>query len=166
MLNIIKISPRDLQCRRGRQPQASLSRSVSAVRYLSASPAQASHEAEAALGRRPKSRAWSTGSTFNDAVFDRHRGMSNRQPMGQPGAGRVHHARLPQSCDRGAQRPAQPLGGGTAGRFDCLCAAAKFRVALTHARKVRHVDIELGWLMLRLPETDQVLWAVVAHDPD
>jgi hypothetical protein len=31
---------------------------------------------------------------------------------------------------------------------------------------VRHVDIELGWLMLRLPETDQVLWAVVAHDPD
>jgi hypothetical protein len=42
----------------------------------------------------------------------------------------------------------------------------KFRVAFTHARKVRHVDIELGWLMLRLPETQQLLWAVVAHNPD
>jgi len=42
----------------------------------------------------------------------------------------------------------------------------KFRVAFTHARKVRHVDIELGWLMIRLPDTHQVLWAVVAHDPD
>ena len=29
----------------------------------------------------------------------------------------------------------------------------KFRVAFTHARKVRHVDIELGWRMLRLPNT-------------
>ncbi len=42
----------------------------------------------------------------------------------------------------------------------------KFRVAFTHARKVRRVDIELGWLMLRLPETHQLLWALVAHDPD
>jgi hypothetical protein len=42
----------------------------------------------------------------------------------------------------------------------------KFRVAFTHARKVRHVDIELGWLMIRLPDTHQVLWALVAHDPD
>jgi hypothetical protein len=42
----------------------------------------------------------------------------------------------------------------------------KFRVSFTHARKVRHVDIELGWLMIRLPETHQVLWALVAHDPD
>jgi hypothetical protein len=41
----------------------------------------------------------------------------------------------------------------------------KFRVAFTHARKVRHVDIELGWLMIRLPDTHQVLWALVAHDP-
>jgi hypothetical protein len=40
------------------------------------------------------------------------------------------------------------------------------RVAFTHARKVRQVDIELGWLMLRLPDTLQVLWALVAHDPD
>lgn len=42
----------------------------------------------------------------------------------------------------------------------------KFRVSFTHARKVRRVDIELGWLMLRLPDTQQVLWALVAHDPD
>jgi hypothetical protein len=42
----------------------------------------------------------------------------------------------------------------------------KFRVAFTHARKVRHVDIELGWLMIRHPDTHQVLWALVAHDPD
>ena len=42
----------------------------------------------------------------------------------------------------------------------------KFRVTFTHARKVRKVDIELGWLMIRLPETRQVLWALVAHDPD
>ncbi len=41
-----------------------------------------------------------------------------------------------------------------------------FRVAFTHGRKVRHVDIQLGWLMLRLPETHQALWALVAHDPD
>jgi len=42
----------------------------------------------------------------------------------------------------------------------------KFRVSFTHARKVRHVDIELGWLMIRLLDTHQVLWALVAHDPD
>jgi hypothetical protein len=42
----------------------------------------------------------------------------------------------------------------------------KFRVAFTHARKVRRADIELGWLMLRLPNTHQLLWALVAHDPD
>jgi len=42
----------------------------------------------------------------------------------------------------------------------------KFRVAFTHARKVRQVDIELGWLMIRLPDTHQVLWVLVAHDPD
>ena len=42
----------------------------------------------------------------------------------------------------------------------------KLRVAFTHARKVRHVNLELGWLMIRLPGTQQVLWAVVAHDPD
>jgi hypothetical protein len=42
----------------------------------------------------------------------------------------------------------------------------KFRVSFTHARKVRQVDIELGWLMIRLADTHQVLWVLVAHDPD
>ena len=42
----------------------------------------------------------------------------------------------------------------------------KFRVTFTHARKVRRVDIGLGWLMIRLPDTQQLLWALVAHNPD
>jgi hypothetical protein len=42
----------------------------------------------------------------------------------------------------------------------------KLRVAFTHARKVRTVEIALGWLKIRLPETQQVLWALVAHDLD
>jgi hypothetical protein len=42
----------------------------------------------------------------------------------------------------------------------------KLRVAFTHARKVRTVEIALGWLMIRLPETGQVLWVLVAHDPE
>lgn len=41
----------------------------------------------------------------------------------------------------------------------------KLHVTFTHARKVRHADIELGWLQVRLPDTKQVLWVVVAHDP-
>jgi hypothetical protein len=41
----------------------------------------------------------------------------------------------------------------------------KLRVAFTHARRVRVVDRALGWLKIRLPQTQQVLWALVAHDP-
>jgi len=41
----------------------------------------------------------------------------------------------------------------------------KLRVAFTHARRVRVVDRELGWLQIRLPQTRQLLWALVAHDP-
>jgi hypothetical protein len=41
----------------------------------------------------------------------------------------------------------------------------KLRVTFTHARRVRVVDRALGWLKIRLPETQQVLWALVAHDP-
>lgn len=40
------------------------------------------------------------------------------------------------------------------------------QVSFTHARKVRVVDMELGWLKIRLPKTKQVLWLLVAHDPD
>lgn len=42
----------------------------------------------------------------------------------------------------------------------------KLQVAFTHARKVRVVQIGLGWLKIRLPGKQQVLWALVAHDPD
>ncbi len=42
----------------------------------------------------------------------------------------------------------------------------KLQVAFTHARKVRVVEVALGWLMIRLPETQQVLWMLVAHCPD
>jgi len=41
----------------------------------------------------------------------------------------------------------------------------QLRVTFTHARKVRTVDVALGWLMIRLPETKQVLWMLVAHCP-
>jgi len=38
------------------------------------------------------------------------------------------------------------------------------QVKFTHARKVRIVDISLGWLKIRLLETHQVLWVLVAHE--
>ena len=38
------------------------------------------------------------------------------------------------------------------------------QVAFTHARKVRFVEIALGWLMIRISKTPQVLWVLVAHD--
>jgi hypothetical protein len=41
----------------------------------------------------------------------------------------------------------------------------RLRVAFTHARKVSVVERALGWLKIRLPQTRQVLWALVAHDP-
>ena len=41
----------------------------------------------------------------------------------------------------------------------------RLQVAFTHARKVSIVERELGWLKIRLPQTRQVLWALVAHDP-
>lgn len=41
----------------------------------------------------------------------------------------------------------------------------RLQVAFTHARKVSVVEKDLGWLKIRLPQTRQVLWALVAHDP-
>lgn len=38
-------------------------------------------------------------------------------------------------------------------------------VTFTHARKKRRAKIQLGWLALRLPDTHQSLWAIVAYDP-
>lgn len=42
----------------------------------------------------------------------------------------------------------------------------EIEVAFTHARKVRIVKKALGWLKIRLPKTQQVLWALVVHDPN
>jgi len=42
----------------------------------------------------------------------------------------------------------------------------RMRVAFTHARKTRTVTMAIGWFKIRLSETKQVLWALVAHDPD
>jgi hypothetical protein len=44
--------------------------------------------------------------------------------------------------------------------------SVQIRAKFTHARKVRVTDIALGWLKIRIPKTQQLLWALVAHDPD
>jgi hypothetical protein len=40
-----------------------------------------------------------------------------------------------------------------------------FKVTFTHARKERRATIHIGWLALRLPGTQQRLWAIVAYEP-
>jgi hypothetical protein len=40
-----------------------------------------------------------------------------------------------------------------------------FRVTFTHARKERRATLHIGWLALRLPDTHQRLWAMVAYEP-
>jgi len=40
------------------------------------------------------------------------------------------------------------------------------QVAFHHAHKTRQVTVSVGWLPLRLPVTQQRLWALVAYDPD
>jgi hypothetical protein len=40
----------------------------------------------------------------------------------------------------------------------------KLRAKFTHARKVHIADIALGWLHIRIPTTQQVLWALVVED--
>jgi hypothetical protein len=42
----------------------------------------------------------------------------------------------------------------------------ELRVAFTHARKVRVAEIGLGWLKIRLPGKQQVLWVLVAYEAD
>jgi len=39
------------------------------------------------------------------------------------------------------------------------------RVTFTHARKERRATLHVGWLALRLPDTHQRLWALVAYEP-
>jgi hypothetical protein len=42
----------------------------------------------------------------------------------------------------------------------------RLQVAFHHAHKTHRVTVSLGWLPLRLPATQQRLWALVAYDPD
>jgi hypothetical protein len=42
----------------------------------------------------------------------------------------------------------------------------RLQVTFTHARKVRVAEIALGWLMIRIPGTEQTLWALVEHDAE
>jgi len=44
--------------------------------------------------------------------------------------------------------------------------SAHWPVTFRHARRVRQVQIEVGWLQIRLPGSPPVLWLLVAHDPD
>jgi hypothetical protein len=39
-------------------------------------------------------------------------------------------------------------------------------VSFQHARTTRCVTVRLGWLQLRIPETHQIVWALVIRDPD
>ncbi len=43
---------------------------------------------------------------------------------------------------------------------------ATLEVAFQHARKIRQVEVQLGWLPVRLPGSGQKLWLLVVHDPD
>jgi hypothetical protein len=40
----------------------------------------------------------------------------------------------------------------------------KLQVKFTHARRVRTVEMALGWFKIRLLDTHQVLWVLVAHE--
>jgi hypothetical protein len=42
----------------------------------------------------------------------------------------------------------------------------RLQAAFTHARKVRVAEITLGWLTIRIPGTEKILWALVAHDAE
>jgi hypothetical protein len=42
----------------------------------------------------------------------------------------------------------------------------RLRVAFQHAHTKRQVTVSPGWLRLRIPSTQQGLWALVAYDPD
>jgi len=41
----------------------------------------------------------------------------------------------------------------------------RLQVAFRHAHTTRRVTVRLGWLQLRIPETQQVVWALVIRDP-
>lgn len=47
---------------------------------------------------------------------------------------------------------------------DVVLFSHTFKVTFTHARKKRLATIKVGWLPLRLPTTEQPLWALVAYE--
>ena len=48
---------------------------------------------------------------------------------------------------------------------DVVLFSHTFHVTFNHARKTRRVEIKIGWFAVRLPDTKQRLWAIVAYDP-
>jgi len=49
---------------------------------------------------------------------------------------------------------------------DTVPFAATWEVAFTHAGKTRQATVKVGWLQLRIPDTQQEVWAVVAEEYD
>jgi hypothetical protein len=47
---------------------------------------------------------------------------------------------------------------------DCVLWKASYRVAFQHAGRTRLANLKLGWFRIRLPETHQTLWVLVAED--
>jgi len=48
--------------------------------------------------------------------------------------------------------------------IDIVLFSHTFKVTFTHARKTRRATLNIGWLPLRLPKTQQRLWALVAYE--
>ena len=75
-----------------------------------------------------------------------------------------HEDRLVEVCNERLQRWEGPE------HLNELAASVPWtlrrQVAFHHAHKTRRVTVSLGWLPLRLPDTQQRLWALVAYDPD
>jgi hypothetical protein len=47
---------------------------------------------------------------------------------------------------------------------DCVLWQVTYRVAFQHARRIHLTDLKMGWFRIRLPDTHQVLWVLVAED--
>jgi len=48
---------------------------------------------------------------------------------------------------------------------DVVCFTHTFQGTFNHARKQRQAHIKIGWFTVRLPDTHQKLWVIVAKDP-
>lgn len=49
---------------------------------------------------------------------------------------------------------------------DVVLFSHTFRVTFTHARRQRLAEVRIGWNSIRLPQTQQRLWLLVAYDED